>query len=186
MRTLLLGLAGCRGGNGSGDPPAAASASVAAVAPTCVSATLRPATAAPAEGLWIYEDSAMGQRVAAMVGPAHPADGSARILRRVEALEVKDGDRPLRYETDTASVRLEILPPFRDARLTSLDRASGDSDRPAATYAVDARTLVAAYEPCAASGELPRIRYIRRDARGGVVTDVMLRRESAESERFPR
>ena len=117
-----------------------------------------------------------------MVGPARPADGSARILRRVETLEVKDGDSPLRRETDTASVRLEILPPFHEA-LASRDRASGDSDRPAATYAVDALTLLASYEPCAASGELPRIRYIRRDARGGLVTDVMLRRESAESER---
>jgi hypothetical protein len=58
------------------------------------------------------------------------------------------------------------------------DRASGNRDRPAAIYAVDAFTLLASYEPCAASGELPRIRYVRRDVRGGVVTDVMLRREA--------
>ena len=153
--------------------------------PVCTSGALRPATASPAEGLWIYEEPSTGRRVAAMLGPARVDDRSARILRRVQTLEVEDGRRPLRHETDTASVRLEILPPFREARAAA-DRASSNGVRPAAAYVVDALIVLASYEPCAASGESPRLRYIRRDARGEVVTDVMLRRDSADADGLPR
>ena len=41
--------------------------------------------------------------------------------------------------------------------------------------------VLAAYEPCAASPAEPRIRYLRRDARGSVATDLMLRRESGSA-----
>ena len=41
--------------------------------------------------------------------------------------------------------------------------------------------LLAAYEPCAASPGEPRVRYLRRDGRGGVATDLMLRRESGSA-----
>ena len=47
--------------------------------------------------------------------------------------------------------------------------------------AIGSQVLLAAYEPCAASPAEPRVRYLRRDGRGGVATDLMLRRESGSA-----
>ena len=116
--------------------------------------------------------------MAALVGPSSTDGSRARITRRVETLELREGTDSLRAATDTASVTLELLPPYR-----TIGARTGDAVRtePAAVYAVSPLVLLASYEPCAASADEPRIRYLRRDARGAVTTDLMLRRESAET-----
>ena len=143
----------------------------------CATDSLHPVTAAPAAGLWLGGDRA-GLRVAAMVGPASTDGDRARITRRVETLELRRGADSIRVATDTASVTLELLPPYRGAVTRHADAGRA---APAAVYAVSPLVLLASYEPCAASSDEPRIRYLRRDALGGVTTDLMLRRESAET-----
>jgi len=86
-------------------------------------------------------------------------------------------------------VRLELLPPLRGG--SRPDSGTGPSDEqheqhpadqhPAAVYAVTPLILLASYEPCAIGAAVPRLRYIRRDANGRVVTDVMLARTSGGS-----
>jgi hypothetical protein len=145
----------------------------ALAAPTC-EASLRPVTAAPAEGLWAYEQESTG-RIVAMIGPSRVAPGETRVTRRVETLERGPGAQTLRFATDTAVVHLEILPAAPD----SLGRVvAGSRPAPAAVYAVSPRVVVASYEPCASSGASPRLRYLRRDAHGTPVIDVMLRQTS--------
>ena len=182
---VALALAACRQGGASSDAPAHA-ASAPAVSPAvpsvCGSEALRPATAAPAEGLWVYEEPSRRERVAAMIGAAQTEAGSLRITRHVEIIESRPGAGPIRHRKDTASLRLEILPAFREGGGPPDTAAVAGGAQPAAVYAVTPLVLLASYEPCAASTRTPRIRYLRRDARGGVVTDVMLRRESAETE----
>ena len=136
---------------------------LAAAHAVCRPDSVRPATGAPAEGLWVYEDGATLHRVAAMVGPPHSPPGSVHLIRRVETLETRPGVDPIRYASDTASVRLELVPPFA---------------RPAAVYPVSALVRLSAYEPCVPGIQEPLIRYLRRDGDGGVATDVMLQRTS--------
>jgi hypothetical protein len=138
-------------------------AQVATVDSKCRSESARPASMAPAEGLWAYRDSATSLRVAAIIGPAGTPEGSTRVTRAVETLESLPGDGSIRHTTDTASVRLEFIPPFT---------------RPAAVYAIDQQVILAAYEPCGASTQEPLLRYLRRDALGYLATDVMLQREA--------
>lgn len=138
-------------------------AQVAAVDASCRSDAVRPTTGAPAEGLWAYQDSATSHRVAAIIGPAGIPEGSTRVTRSVETLESRPGDASIRHATDTASVRLEFIPPFK---------------RPAAVYAIGQRVILAAYEPCGTVTQQPLIRYLRRDAEGQLATDVMLHREA--------
>ena len=176
LAALLLLAAGCR----QGESPAPALADTAALVMAtvaCAADSLHPATAAPAAGLWAGGD-ASGLRVAAMVGGSSTDDGRARITRRIEILEHRAGAGSIRLVTDTASVTLELLPPHRAEGARTSDAAVA---RPAAVYAVSPLVLLAAYEPCAASSDEPRIRYLRRDVRGGVIADLMLRRESAET-----
>jgi hypothetical protein len=60
--------------------------------------------------------------------------------------------------------------------------ASTDGDRARITRRVETLEVAAgSYEPCAESAGEPRIRYLRRDERGAVAIDVMLRRESSEA-----
>ena len=161
--------------------PAAASApsaTVAAVPAGCVADSLRPVAAAPAAGLWAGEDGTPLTRVAAMVGPAITDAERGRIMRRVETLELRPGADSLRVAIDTASVTLELLPPVRARGAYGARARSADADA-AAIYAITPLVLLASYEACAAAAGEPRIRYLRRKARGGVATDVMLRRESA-------
>jgi hypothetical protein len=176
MRVLagVLGSAGCR-------ERAIASANVVLATtvepPTCGD-SLRPATAAPAEGFWVFEDSAVG-RITAMVGPSRVNAGETRVMRRVETIEARPDGRTIRNATDTAAARLELLPAPPD----SLGRrvivtGSNATPNPAAVYAVGNRIVLASYEPCAATGATPRLRYLRRDADGHPVIDVMLRRTS--------
>lgn len=144
----------------------------------CADDSLRPTTAAPAPGLWLYERES-GERVAAMVGPPRAADGALVVTRPVETMEVSAARDTIRHRIPAATVSLELVPPLRQAALGSA--APGDSAagaHPAASYALSARVRLAAYESCAASGDGPRIRYLRRDATGRVVTDVLLRRVS--------
>jgi hypothetical protein len=77
-------------------------------------------------------------------------------------------------------MKLELLPPFGGrARLASA--GDGPSTEAAAVYAITPLVLLASYEPCDGSAGEPRIRYLRRDERGVVATDLMLRREPTET-----
>ena len=156
------------------------SAAVAASPAVCSADSLRPVTAAPAAGLWIGAGGRPVVRVAAMVGPASTDAERARIIRRVETLELGSPVDSLRLATDTASVTLELLPPFH-LRRGLMAQGHAEETEAAAVYAISPRVVLASYEPCAASAGEPRIRYLRRDASGSVVTDLMLRRESAET-----
>ena len=129
----------------------------------CERDSVRPATGAPAEGLWAYEDPSTSRRVAAMVGPARPSASAAQVIRRVETLESGPGEDTIRHTSDTASVRLERIPPLA---------------RPAAVYAVGPFVLLASYEPCPSGLREPLIRYLRQDDQGRVATDVLLRRDA--------
>ena len=165
-----LGSVGCRE-----RAPAVANGALATAlaAPTC-EAWLRPVTAAPAEGLWSFDQEST-ERVVAMIGPSRVQPGEARVTRRVETIERRADGETIRFATDTAVVRLELVPPAPD----SLGRVvAGSRPGPAAVYAVSPRVILAAYEPCASSGASPRVRYLRRDARGRTVIDVMLRQTS--------
>ena len=147
---------------------------IAPEVPGCGDDSLRPATAAPAEGLWVFESASRG-RVAAMVGPSQVRSGETRVVRRVETMETRLDGKTIRLALDTAVVHLELLPAPPD----SLGRAiAGARGAAAAVYAVSPRVLLASYEPCAASRASPRLRYLRRDSGGRAVTDVMLRRTS--------
>ncbi len=128
---------------------------------TCGDTEVRPATGAPAEGVWRYEEGE--HRVAAIIGPAQSVAGQAHVTRRVETVEARRAADTLRFASDTAAVRLEFLPP---------------GGQPAAAYLVGPLVLLASYEPCGPVPLEPLIRYLRQDPGGGVATDVMLRRES--------
>ena len=144
----------------------------------CSADSLRPAAGAPAEGLWLYEQPNSTVRVAARIGAARPDDRKLVVRRQVEILEVTATSDTIRQRTDTALVSLELLPAV--GRRT-LDDGTSDttlSSQPAATYAPALRIRLAAYEPCITSNSGPRTRYLRRDATGRVVTDVMLWRAS--------
>ena len=145
----------------------------------CSGDSLRPAAAAPAEGLWLFEQPSSRTRVAARIGAARPDDRRLVVMRPVEILEVTEGVDTIRQRIDTATVTLELLPSL--GRRTLGDDVVADttlSSHPAATYAVSPRIRLAAYEPCITSSNSPRTRYLRRDETGRIVTDVMLRRES--------
>jgi hypothetical protein len=177
MAVLALLPVGCRQ-RGADQATTVASAAVAAMA--CAPDSLYPVAAAPAAGLWIGIRRTPPTRVAVMIGPATADGDRARITRRVETLELRDGGDSLRLTSDTASARLELLPPYV-GRGESTGAPALLASIPAAVYAVGSLVLLAAYEPCAASPAEPRIRYLRRDDRGGVATDLMLRREQGSA-----
>jgi hypothetical protein len=113
-----------------------------------------------------------------MIGPARSKDGETRLTRPVATLETTPAGRTIRHSQNAAVVRLELLPvpggtPADDSRAGPSDR-----EHPAAVYAVTPLILLASYEPCVATTAAPRLRYIRQDAAGRVVTDVMLTRTS--------
>jgi len=175
----VVALGGCREREtlGGSIPPVASAGELAAA---CAGDSLRPATAAPAAGLWLYE-RASGERVAAMIGPPLPSDHALVVTRPVETMEVSVSGDTIRHRVAAATVSLELVPPLSPGALGNrapVDSAAGG--HPAATYALSPRVRVAAYEPCATSTRGPRIRYLRRDAVGRIVTDVMLRRASSE------
>ena len=176
VAAMALLAAGCRE-DGSARASAAETSSLGAATAACAVDSLHPATAAPAAGLWVSAQRD-GLRVAAMVGHASADADHARITRRVETLEVREHAEAIRLANDTASVTLDLLPPYGDG---SRGADQVEKGRPAAVYVVSPLVLLASYEPCAASADEPRIRYLRRDPRGAVATDLMLRRESAET-----
>jgi len=116
-----------------------------------------------------------------MIGPARSADGALVVTRPVETMEVSASRDTIRHRVAAATVSLELLPPLAAIVLggsAPLDSAAGA--HPAATYVLSPRVRLAAYEACATSRRGPRIRYLRRDAAGRVVTDVLLRRASEQ------
>ncbi len=167
---------GCRDRRGSAAAPLLAGG-VVLQGPACTD-SLRPTTAAPAEGLWTLEGAAH-TRVAAMVGPTRVWDGETRITRRVETIELRADSSTLRLVMDTASVRLELLPAVTSALGPGVALQSKPEVAPAAVYVVSPRVVLASYEPCFENGSGPRLRYLRRDAEGRTVVDAMLRRTSA-------
>ena len=173
----LLAPGGCGEGRTlSGSAPAVAS--VAELADRCAGDSLRPATAAPAQGLWLYEGRS-GERVAAMIGPQRSDDRALMVSRPVETVEVSAAGDTIRHRAAAATVSLELLPGLGQVTLGDGTPAdSSASAHPAATYPVSARVRLAAYEACATSRRGPRVRYLRRDAAGRIVTDVMLHRAS--------
>jgi hypothetical protein len=159
---LLIGIA-CQPTADRESPRRSVGAELAVGDAGCGYDSVRPATGAPAEGLWVYEDRLTFHRVAAMVGPAQTSPGIAQLTRRVETLESRSGADTIRHTSDTASVRLELVPPFA---------------RPAAVYPVSPFVLLASYEPCSPGPREPLVRYLRKDAQGQVATDVLLQREA--------
>ena len=172
-----VALSGCREGRPAASELSGALAMPVRVAPPCESESLRPSTAAPAEGLWLT-DRLSPARVAVMVGPARSTAGDARVTRRIESVEVRGQSDTLRRVSDEAMVRLELLPSLEDAALGSAPGTPATDGQPAAVYMLAGGIVVAAYEPCATSVRTPRLRYLRRDSRGRVVIDVLLQRAS--------
>ena len=176
--TAIVIIGGCQERSARGSRQSAVAAGE--LASGCADDSLRPATAAPAPGLWLYERST-GERVAAMIGPPQPDGRGVVVTRAVESVEVSASGDTIRQRVVAATVSLELLPPL--APVTPTGSIAADSTlgaQPAATYAVSPRIRVAAYEPCAMSTRGPRLRYLRRDASGRIVTDVMLRRASEQ------
>jgi hypothetical protein len=154
-------------------------ASASEPADACAGDSLRPAAAAPAEGLWLYERPSSREQVAARIGPARPDDRTLVVMRPVEIMEVTAAADTIRQRLDAATVSLEILPALGQTTLGGDGVADSTvSSHPAATYAPSSRIRLAAYEPCVTSNRGPRTRYLRRDAAGRIVTDVMLTRAS--------
>ena len=75
---------------------------------------------------------------------------------------------------------LALQPPFRTSS-ASTDDSTRPGAEPAAVYLITPLVLLASYEPCAESAGEPRIRYMRRDRRGAVATDIMLRLEPGQT-----
>lgn len=111
-----------------------------------------------------------------MIGPPEVRTGSTVVTRSIETVEGADRPAPLRSRLDTAVMRLELVPRYlgehRDSHEPSPD---ADALDPAGVYVVTPLVSVVSYEGCAG---LPAVRYIRRDPRGGLASDAMLRRVS--------
>ena len=159
---LVVVLAACDRRADDASAAEAVTLNVAAPDAGCGTDSVRPSTGAPAEGLWSYADPASSHRVAARIGPAVSALGATRVTRTVEILESRPGTDTIRHVSDTASVKLQFIPPL---------------DRAAAVYAIGHLVQLAAYEPCRGHQE-PLIRYLRKDEAGRVTTDVLLHREA--------
>jgi hypothetical protein len=159
---LLLGVA-CQSRADRGPLGEPAGDQLASILTECDLDSVRPSTGAPAEGLWVHQSRVTSQRVAAMIGPAKALADQAQVIRRVETLETLPGADTIRLASDTASVRLELIPP---------------GGRPAAVYPVSSLVLLASYEPCGLGMREPLLRYLRRDADGQVATDVLLQRDA--------
>lgn len=143
--------------------------SVAGQGSSCRTGALRPSAVPPAEGVWSFQGEG-GGRIAVMLGPTELRGGSTVVTRSVEALEAGPRGSEFRSRLDTAAMHLDVLPPYGSA-------ATSRARQPTAVYAITPRVLIAAYESCLDAGS-PAIRYLRRDDRGRVTVDAMLRRET--------
>jgi hypothetical protein len=174
--------AACREAGPSGRMAALPANGSVAESAACSGDSLRPATAAPAEGLWIGVEPMTGVRVAALIGSPRANTSDLELMRRVETIEIQASGDTVRYQADAISVRLELLPLTPERGAGRADTADvSQLPQPTAALAVTALVRVAAYEPCAASIAGPRLRYLRRDAAGRIIVDAMLRRASANS-----
>lgn len=126
----------------------------------------------------MVEASSQARQVAVMVGPARAIAGDLRVVRRLEAIEVGGRGDTLRSQTNDATVHLGLVPAGSGETLGMAPGDTGLAQHPVATYAVGPAVIVAAYEACAAGVTSPRLRYVRRDSRGRIVTDVTLQRVS--------
>lgn len=157
-----------------------ATANVAARSSACRGDVLRPSAVPPAEGVWSLEPTGEGgsggDRIAVMLGPTELCVGSTLVTRSVEAMETGARGAELRSRLDTATVHLDVLPPYGSGAAAFAGSAAL-AGQPAAVYAITPLVLIAAYESCLDAGA-PAIRYIRRDKRGRVAVDAMLRRET--------
>jgi len=172
---LWVAVAGC--GKASSQPEGATKQSVdVAASPACRGNVLRPSAVPPEAGVWSFEAAGGDGRVAVMLGPAELRGGSSVVTRSVEAVEAGAQSDELRNRVDTAVMHLDVLPPYGGATsgTVAVEVRSGQS---AAVYSITPRVLIAAYESCAGVGA-PAIRYLRRDERGRIAVDVMLRRET--------
>ena len=172
----LLWLAACREGQPAAQDLAVSLATPVRLSSVCEGDSLKPSTAAPAEGLWEDDRRAAG-RVAVMVGPTRATAGDTRLVRHIETMEVTSRGDTLRRTMD-ATVRLELLPALPGEALGDPTTTGASGNRPTAAYALDGTVMVAAYEACPTSARAPRLRYLRRDPRGHLVTDLMLHRAS--------
>jgi hypothetical protein len=170
----------CRGGETRGRALSALGGAGGDVALACVGDSLRPTVAAPAPGLWVDERPRAEGHVAVLIGPPRSDDRALAVVHPVESVEVEAAGDTLRSRLDRAIVHLELLPPPGASADDDEKGAPRPRAQPTATYALSPRVRVAAYEPCLTSSRGPRIRYLRRDARGRIITDVMLRRTSRE------
>ena len=95
------------------------------------------------------------------------------------------GVADLRHRVDTAAVHLELLPAHA-TQLGAEDRGHHDANesppatQAAAVYAVTRLVTLASYESCSGI-EPPAVRYLRRDARGRIMMDVMLHHDEKNS-----
>ena len=145
----------------------------------CAGDSLRPATAAPAQGLWVSDAATAGvRRVVALIGPPGSDDRTLEVRHLVEAIEIGASGDTVRTRREGATVTLELLPPLDVDPLGTNRRDARASTQPAATYVLSPRVWLAAYEACPTSAVGPLVRYLRRDASGKSLTDVMLRRAS--------
>ena len=176
VMTVLVALAAC--GERALQRPSAQQASFGATElVSCAGDSLRPVVAAPAQGLWISEPMASDVRVSVLIGESPTVDSGLTITRSVESIEVRPTGDTVRARVASVSVSLERLPPPASA-LGGSAGVSAVGSRSAAVYVLSPEIRLAAYEPCATSSRAPRVRYIRRDADGLIVADVMLRRAS--------
>jgi hypothetical protein len=116
-----------------------------------------------------------------MIGPPRSDERALVVTRPVESMEVSASGDTIRHRDAAATVSLELLPASDLDTVGGRDLADATvRAHPAATYSVSSRVRLAAYEPCATSSRGPRIRYLRLDAAGRIVTDVMLHRASEQ------
>src|SRR5215468_1345797 len=117
-------------------------------AEACGGDSVRPATGAPASGLWLYEWPS-GGRVAALIGQMRASDRDLAMVRAVETVEVSSAGDTIRHRVVAAAVSLQLLPPLGPAAPgDSAVNESIGSRTPAATYVVSSRVWIAAYEAC--------------------------------------
>ena len=175
----FLGTVGCRGREAAANATSALVATGAlADRAACAGDSLRPSDAAPAQGLWLYTRPLSRERVAAMIGPTHAENAAITVTRPVETMEIDAAGDTVRARVPAASVTLELLPP--SGATIGGGTAESTSLQPAATYVLSSNVILASYEPCATSWRVPRVRYVRRDSSGQIVTDVMLQRASGD------
>ena len=124
--------------------------------------------------MWTNDGAPEAARVAALIGPPEMRAGSTVVTRAIETIEASDSQAQLRARLDDAVVRLELVPRLAGERANPA-RPGGDELEPAGVYAVTPLVSLVSYEACAG---VSAVRYLRRDARGAIASDAMLRKIS--------